>query len=229
MIVNRRFVLKGMALSGMAGLALSNAVPGLANPLPAASTPSAAHRPVIALSVRGAAETLFLQGAEAALGQTVSVHRPGQDLSSLLALERQLQNSQPVRVIGLLDDASATLTLDIARSAGARIQWLGHHHSTGPVTRHRLLSTDLSQTCSQSFNQYLNACSASYSRHDAFGAPSSGQHLSTAVHRSAEAPEWASSLGYLLASLGREPVMTAPVPSSNAPLGGSFVSFLIET
>ena len=53
-----------------------------------------------------------------------------------------------------------------------------------------------------------------------FGAaPRSGEH----------AGEWISGIGYLLASLGTQPAMSAPAPSGSIVLDGRFVSFSIET
>lgn len=235
MTVNRRFVLKGMALSGMTGLALSGAMPSLASVLPAVSAGPDARREVIALT-GGAPASLFAEGVFAALGETVPLLNPGQDVTALLGFERTLRESGARRVIGLLDDASATLVLDIARSAGARVLWVGQHNSNDDVTRHRLIASDLAHACTQSFSGQLAACGAAV-RHDPLhsgvvstsGSGSSGR-LSTASHRAGEA-DWVGSLGYLLASLGHHqpPAAAVPIATGTLPPHGSFVSFLIET
>lgn len=230
MSFNRRFVLKGMALSGMAGLTLGSALPALAGQLSGTAIPHSTNRRVLALSGNGAAEALFLQGAKAAGGNILQVQPLSQDLNALLNLEHQLRRAEPLRIVGLLDDASATLALSVARSAGAKVQWVGQHSNNNVVTRHRLLSTDSSQVCTQRFNQQLMACGAIHPRNELPPAESaSAGHLSTSSHPSEGVAEWLSSLGYLLASLGREPALPMPAPTGGTSPTGSFVSFLIET
>lgn len=233
MTVNRRFVLKGMALGGMTGLALSGAVPSLAGMLSVPSPGSSAPRDVIALT-GGAPASSFAGGVFAAVGKTVPLLNPGQDVSALLTFERTLRQPGARRVVGLLDDASATLVLDLARSAGARVLWVGQHYGNGEVIRHRLIAGDLAQACTQAFSGQLASCGAAVHhelspRGVAFtpGAGSSGR-LSTVSHRGGEL-DWVSSLGYLLASIGAEPAVAAPATRGALPPHGSFVSFLIET
>ncbi|AIL62310.1 hypothetical protein [Pseudomonas alkylphenolica] len=226
MSMNRRFVLKGMALSSIAGMAMAGPLRALA--AGESPAPSAAVRPVLALVSAGAAESVFLRGAQAAAGSQLQVQRFDHDLGRLLGFERQLRSGQPMRVIGLLDDATATLVLDMARSAGARVQWLGQHSSVAGVTHHRLLSSDLADGCSRRLGRQLHACGAGFhiadERQGSLAAP---RQLSAPSRSGEHTSEWASAVGYLLASLGEQPAMPAPAPVSTG-LTGSFVSFSIE-
>lgn len=49
------------------------------------------------------------------------------DLSFVQKLQQVLQSKEPQRVVGLVDDASATLIMDLARSANASLIWQGQH------------------------------------------------------------------------------------------------------
>ncbi|GLZ27609.1 TPA: hypothetical protein L3923_006360 [Pseudomonas aeruginosa] len=227
MTINRRFLLKGMALSGLAGLAMAGPVRALAGQSSAPSA-AAAARPVLALVSAGAAESVFLRGAQAAAGSQLQVQRFDQDLDRLLSFERQLRSGQPLRVIGLLDDATATLVLDMARSAGARVQWLGQHNTVAGVTQHRLLNTEVAEGCARQISRQLHACGAGFHiAEERQGSLASPRQLSAPARGGEHAAEWASAIGYQLASLGGRPAKPAPAPASTV-LSGSFVSFSIE-
>lgn len=226
MNANRRFVLKSMALSGMAGLAMGRSVRALAD---TTAVPAAVAKPVLALVNPGVAESGFLHGAMAA-GPRLGVQRVGRDLGFMLDFERQLRSSQPLRVIGLLDDASATLVVDLARSAGARVQWLGQHTAKVGFTRHRLLNTDMAEGCVRHLGRQLHRCGDGFSlteeRQNGTLAP---RQLAGAARMGSRSGQWVASIGYLLASLGTRTTMTAPLaPAANRPVTGSFVSFSIE-
>lgn len=224
MSVNRRFVLKGMALSSLTGLALTGALPVSGALLPAAPVQfsQSSALPIVVLSGKHMADNFFLQGVSAALGAPAQEQYLGPDLSALLGFERQLRQAESLRVIGLLDNATATLALDMARSAGARIHWIGHHSSTAQAGQHRLLSSESSHECCRQFGRQLTAD----------GVPPGvavTHHLTSPG--SPDATIWLTELGYLLASVGREPAGTLPhsTATDTALLTGSFVSFLIET
>lgn len=229
MSVNRRFVLKGMALSSAAALALGGSAQALASvaTAPASRAPAS---PALVLVNGGAAESDFLHGAKAALGSQVQVQRVGSDLAFMLDFERQLRTGQPMRVIGLLDDASAALVVDMARSAGARVQWLGQHTATAGLTRHRLLNTDIAEGCSRQLSRQLHACGAGFSlseeRQNSAALP---RQLAATSRQGNQSGQWASSVGYLLASLGTRQLMSSPrAPAASLPITGSYVSFSIE-
>ena len=229
MSVNRRFVLKGMALGSATGLVLGGPAQALAGvatgPAGKAMVPAA-----LVLVNGGAPEPDFLGGAKAALGPQLQVQRVGSNLDFVLDFERQLRSGQPMRVIGLLDDASAALVVDMARSAGARVQWLGQHTAEAGLTRHRLLNTDIAEGCSRKLSRQLHACGAGFSlseeRQNSAALP---RQLAAISRTGSQSGQWASSVGYLLASLGTRQFMASPrVPAASAPFTGSFVSFSIE-
>src|SRR5690606_34245574 len=142
-----------------------------------------------------------------ATGAAVQVRQIGGDLTDLLSLQSQLGSGRKMRLIGLLDDASAALVVDMARSAGARVEWLGQHTARGGVTRHRLLNTA-----------------------SALGSAAPARQLSAAPRNQRHADQWAAGIGYLLGSLGAGRPTAAPlIAQAGAPLDGSFVSFSIET
>lgn len=230
MSVNRRSVLKGMALSGVAGVTAT----GWANALAfSPSISNAAAGPVLALTSEGAAESVFLYGARSATGSPSQLHvqRVDRNPGFMLDFERQLRSGNPLRVIGLLDSASAALVLDMARSGGASVQWLGQHTSDSRGSRHHVLSTGLAETCSQQLSQHLQACGAGFSVTEERQSDSmSSRRLAASSHAATQSTQWASSVGYLLASLGTTPTTpaTPASPTASMPVTGSFVSFSIE-
>ena len=229
MSINRRFVLKSVALGGSMpawGISLSTLANGLI-------TPTRSTQPVLAL-VNGndrAADSLFLQGATAATASTLPIQRVNLDLDFMRALERQMRLDSPLRVIGLLNDASATLVVDMARSAGARVQWLGQHSAGPDITHHRLLTTEASTDCSRQLGYQLQACGAAFSlQEESMNSAMTVRQLSRLSQQNGQPAQWLGSLGYALASLGTSTSMMAPPLGSaaNMPLSGSFVSFSIE-
>lgn len=227
MTMNRRFVLKGMALGGMAGLTMGR-MPGAG--ASAGSIDPVASRPILALVNGGAAESAFLHGAIAASGPQLQMQRVGLDLGFMLDFERRLRSDRTTGVIGLLDDASAVLLVDMARSAGARVQWLGQHNAEAGFSRHHLITTDIAEGCSRQLSRQLHACGAGFSLDEEHrdGAISL-RRLTGPAQRNEQSAQWAAGVGHLLASLGTRPALAAPlVPSTGRPVIGSFVSFSIE-
>lgn len=226
MNVQRRSLIKGMAWGGFAGLTLGS-------PLTfAASTGAAsAARPTLALVGDATAGSAFLQGIDAgAACKRLEVERAGLGLEFIGAFEQRLRSGQPIRIIGLVDDASATLIVDLARSAGARLQWLGQHAVEAGQSRHRLLSSEAAHGCALLLGQHLQACGAGFSLREQrvqSGRPT--LELAAQGHGGAS-EQWAASLGFVLASLGRFDGAAAPkLAASSAPVTGNFVSFSIET
>lgn len=204
MTVNRRELLKGVALGGMSGLALGGSLPTLAA---VSSASGYSHRfPAMLMLVNNTtAHTPFLEAAQQAAQQVslqanpagVQIQKISTELSQLQAFERRLRTGQPLRVIGLLDDASATLVLDLARSAGARTRWLGQHSTAAGMTSHRLLNVDNSEQYSRQLSR--------------------------------EAGQWMGQLGHYLASSSPLPPTLSPlIATASMPVTGSFVSFSIE-
>lgn len=225
MTVDRRFVLKSMALGGAAGLVLGRSMPALAGRRPAYQ----GSEPALAVVGRGAAEAAFVHGAQAAAGARLRVQQVDHGLDFMLDLERQLRAGHPMRLIGLLDDAAAVLVLDLARSAGARIHWLGQHRAEAGSTRHRLLNTDLAQGCARRLGRQLHACGAGFVLdEERQGSPAPARRLAGPARDGAHSVQWAASVGHLLATLGARPLGAPRMPAQSTPLSGSFVSFSIE-
>ena len=228
MSLNRRFVLKGMALTGLASTALGTSVSALAGIEPA---PAAAAGPTLALVKRDGLDSAFVQGARSALGHRLQVRPADGELDAMLEVDRQLRSGQPLHIIGLLDDAAATLVIDLARSAGARVHWLGQHTATGGQSRHRLLNTTVAEGCSRQLSRQLHACGAGFTlTEERQGSASAPRQLGGPTRSAEHTDQWAASVGYLLGSLGtRRPAVAPLVATTGRPLSGSFVSFLIET
>ena len=228
MSVDRRFVLKGMALGSLAGLTMGAALPSLA--AVHAAPGAQAGRPVLALVGQGARDSAFVQGAQAA-GRSVQVQAVDTSLGFLLELENQLRSGQSMHIIGLLDDASAALVIDLARSAGARMNWIGQHVAEAGQSRHHLLNTRLTQGCSRQLSRQLHTCGAGFTlTEERRNSAAPARQLAGPARSTEHSEQWAASVGYLLGSLGVRSAAMAPlVSASRTPLTGSFVSFSIET
>jgi len=226
MNVQRRSFLKGMGLGGFAGLTLGS-------PLSFASGTGAASaaRPILVLVSEAAVGSAFLQGIDAsAAGKPLEVQRTDLGLEFIGTVGQRLRSTWPTRIIGLVDDASATLIVDLARSAGARLQWLGQHAVEAGQSRHCLQSSAAARGCALQLGQHLKACGADFRLREQ--RVQSGQTiLELAMQGDGSAGgQWAASLGFVLASLGRFDGATAPkLAATSAPAIGNFVSFSIET
>lgn len=224
MNVKRRSLLKGMALAGVAmgGPSLAmGALLGSTAPLP----------PSLALVSGEAASTAFLKGLAATPGAArVTVQRTDLSLDFVLELQQRLNSRHTQRIIGLVDDASAALIVDLARSAGARLQWLGQHGVASWVSHHNLLSTDSASGCALQLGRQLNACGHGFtlSAQQPHGRLPPMQ-LSAPARTGLASSQWASTLGFALATLNHAGDFPAAlVDDSATPLSGHFVSFSIE-
>ncbi|VVP32327.1 hypothetical protein PS862_04437 [Pseudomonas fluorescens] len=229
MNVERRLVLKGLALSSLAGIAMSSSGLTMANSVLGAQARPAL--PTLALVSSEVAESVFLQGVNASpAGKQVKVQRTDLSLDFILGFEKRLRSGQAQRIIGLVDDASAALIIDLARSAGARVQWLGQHRATANASQHRLLSAEAASGCAPQLGLSLNACGTGFSltEHRMHGLQAPLQ-VSAAARNSAGSDQWAATLGYTLAALGSTHNGQAPLVTRRlSPLTGNFVSFSIE-
>lgn len=229
MNVERRSLLKGMALGGLAGVAMSSSGLSLANSMLGRPVPAqAASLALVSAEVAGSA---FVQGLQAsAAAPQVQVMPAGHDLAVLLGLQQRFASGQPQRLIGLMDDASAALIIDLARSAGARVQWLGQHSAAGGHSRHRLLSAQTAHGCALQLGHQLNSCGHGFDLHEQrLHSPTPTLQLATGSRRHAGHDQWAATLGYALAALGSTDTGQAPL-AANLPgvLTGTYVSFSIQ-
>jgi len=122
-------VLKGLMA---AGLMVSS--PSWARSLwPTGDAPTATGAPAMAIStlVSGSAlDSAFLAGVNSAAqaDNALPTHHLSQlDAGLYQQLNAQLNDGQPGLLVGLLDDASAVLVLDLLRSAGAQVLSVQHH------------------------------------------------------------------------------------------------------
>ncbi|CAD5108579.1 hypothetical protein [Zestomonas carbonaria] len=229
MNVERRSLLKGLALGGLAGAALGGSGLAVANAV--VGGPSLPEQPILALVNGETAESAFLLGIGASpVARQVEVLRADAGLDFLLGLEKRLRGGRPQRLIGLLDDASAALVLDLARSAGARVQWLGQHGVGATASRHRLLGAESANGCAPHLGRHLNACGAGFDLSaQRFHGGQAPLRLAAPARSTAASGQWAATLGFTLATLGRIDTARAPLASDQrAPLTGHFVSFSIE-
>ena len=225
MNVARRNLLKGAAVGGLSVAALSASGLSMASGL--LRDPA---RPALALVSGNAAETAFLLGARDAQS-SIQIQRTDLNASYMQQLAAQLASPQPQRIIGLVDDANATLILDLARSAGARIQWVGLHAADSKGSRHELLSANADEGCALRFGHQLNSCGAGFSlREQRQGAQKLNLDLAISAKNADAADQWAATLGHVLASAGRTDAGNAPrISNQHKPLRGHFVSFSIES
>ena len=126
---DRRDVLKGLMA---AGLMVSS--PSWARSLwPTGNATTQAASPALSVStlVSGSAlDSAFLAGVNSALpghGATATHQLNQLDAGLYQQLNTQLNDGEPGLLVGLLDDASAVLVLDLLRSAGAQVLSVQHH------------------------------------------------------------------------------------------------------
>ena len=212
MSIKRRSVLKGLALGGLAGMTPVSA--SLASMGTFIRIPT--RKPLLVLVSSAEAEAAFAAGAQAnPSAGAATVLRTGHGLEFISALQRQLNASNNERIIGLVDDASGALIMDLARSAGARLIWSGQHVTEGGQSRHRLSVVSDATDCMGQFASLIDGCS---------------RQSSLPEQTLAAGRQWASALGFSLASPdpGRRYLRAAP-PVRAAALTGHYVSFSIET
>ncbi|BBA32545.1 PchX [Methylocaldum marinum] len=220
MEVDRRQFLKGMALTGLAGAFLNP--PRFAM----ADTDRRSARQTLAL-VNGAAEhSAFVHGIHAANPAGLTVRGAGLGLDFLRRLKDMLESGQASWVIGLVDDASGTLIVELARAAGARLQWLAQHAVDAGQSRHRVLGGALAHSCAVQLGEQLNACGENFNLSEQRVDGRAPLRLAAGSRAGNRNGGWAATLGFVLAAPGAvAPRFGTALP----PLTGHFVSFSIET
>lgn len=139
---DRRMVLKGLAAAGLAMTGMSWASAATSPALGAAAgVPAGAALNVTSLVSGAALDNAFVQGVQTAVSGQAAAQWSGQRLQGLDAatfqrLNALLHDDTPTLLVGLVDDASATLVLDLVRSAGGRVLQAQHHRvGRGPVAQ----------------------------------------------------------------------------------------------
>ncbi len=146
MNTDRRLVLKRLAAAGLAvsvpGAASARAGQPDLSPLtptpPAAGTAATALLAVTSRAGGAALNAAFLAGVAA--GSTASapslpampaLQLRGLDADAFTRLDTLLKDGEPTLLVGLTDDAAATLVLDLVRSAGGQVLAVTHHRAGG--------------------------------------------------------------------------------------------------
>lgn len=130
MNTDRRSILKGLAAAGLvvAGMPCAQAA---ATAAVAPVNEQLALPAVTALVSGSALDTAFLSGVEQAVnaaGQDAQAQSlQGLDMAAFRRLNALLGDGQAGLLVGLVDDASATLVLDLVRTAGGQVLSVQHH------------------------------------------------------------------------------------------------------
>lgn len=230
MNIQRRLLLKSMVLGGISSVGLAGAGTGLAGD----SIGSARPLPILVLVNGRTGHSAFLQGVRAAAGRPdlLQVHATDLGLDSLLALQRYIQSMRGRLIVGLVDDASATLIVDLARTAGARMHWLGQHAVSPGQSRHRLSDSRITGDYGTLFNGRLIAHGFDIDSGKQQTEKKRVAHESISCVRNGtpDSQQWAADLGFILAGNGRHTAFSAipQVSTGPASLAGYFVSFAFE-
>lgn len=139
MTTDRRTLLKGLAAVGLAftGGSLAQA----ATVLPAGKTLAASSPLSLTAVVSGSAlDHQFLAGVAAAAQQHGMQQQPalrlnGPDGTLLNHIHTLAQDAQPAMLVGLVDDATAAVLLDLVRSSGGRVLSEQHQRLGGDAAQ----------------------------------------------------------------------------------------------
>lgn len=129
--------------------------------------------------------------------------------ADLLHLHAMLTVGRRQSLVGLVDDGLAAIIVESARTAGARLRWLGQHTPTPTKTRHRLLTA--SDGYAARFAEALTACGSrfSISCQDLSGGQGTQLSASATMPPTPDpGPDgWAFALGQIIATAnGLEPL-----------------------
>ncbi len=219
MNIQRRLLLKSMVLGGISSLGVVRTGMVLADgPIDIAES-----IPILLLVNEETRYSVFCQGVQAAVGQgslQVCITDLGTGFLSLL--QDHIRSGQGRRIVGLVDDASGTLIVDLARTAGVRMHWLGQHTTSLNQSRHRLLSSQAAGDREALFGYRLVAQSTGEEAVSSYGFVSYSYDGIDATDQ-----QWAAELGFMLVATGQ---ITSALPrvAGLAPLTGHFISFAFE-
>ena len=154
MTTDRRSILKGLASAGlvMATMPWAQAKPSSGTPGRAVHGDGPPH--VTALVSGSALDAAFMAGVRQAIdtpsGQGLSAQPlQGLDAATFARLNRLLNDDNATLLVGLIDDASAAVVIDLVRSAGGRMLSVQHHRvgqDAGATQWARLLGQALAAT-----------------------------------------------------------------------------------
>ena len=132
MQTDRRSLLKGLAAAGLAvsGMGLAQA----ATMLTGKTVATADVLAVTSALHSSALDAAFVAGVQSAAGGAAHTGLQGLDSAAFNQLGELLADGKETVLVGLLDDASATLVLDLVRSAGGRVLAVENHRVDGAAT-----------------------------------------------------------------------------------------------
>jgi len=220
----RRSFLKGALATGAAGSAMLGSA-GLAQ---AAMQMKTNSMPTLILASDAAVEASFAAGVKAALSGSTEVTLLRTDrISPLTTVQKALQSKRPMRLVGMVDDATGELLTAMARSAGARMTWLGQHAADASQTRHQVISGQTAMGSALALGEQLQQDAAGF-RFKAEQPFANKTALELSAARSGTTScHWAAHLGHALMQ-PNAPVDAAYLPAQSKRLEGRFVSFVIE-
>ncbi|MBV8250562.1 MAG: hypothetical protein JO200_19205 [Comamonas sp.] len=128
MQTDRRTLLKGLAAAGLAvsGMGWAQAAST------AAKAATSAEVLAVTSALQGSAlDSAFLAGVQGMARHAAHTGLQGLDSAAFNQLSQLLADGQDTLLVGLLDDASATLVLDLVRSAGGRVLAVENHRVDG--------------------------------------------------------------------------------------------------
>lgn len=220
----RRMLLKGMALGGFAGVGA-----GISQTVMAA-TGSASDRQLFVLVNEALSSSAFIDGV-AASGKSLKTLVADTGMAFVNAFNKHLSSQKKLHILGLTDDASAVIILDLARSAGASVKWIGHHTLETHQSIHGVSSVDSTRSCTVQLAKNLQQCGQAFMLNETHRHVPSGISLQMPGNRQASTHQWMADLGYSLAvpnGFFSEPAL--PLKNNSvSPDSGHFVSFSIET
>ena len=129
MQTDRRSLLKGLAAAGLAvsGMGLAQAATALTSKVASAAAGSADVLAVTSSLHGSALDAAFVAGVQSMTRNAAHTGLQGLDSAAFNQLGELLTDGQETLLVGLLDDASATLVLDLVRSAGGRVLAVENH------------------------------------------------------------------------------------------------------
>ena len=130
---DRRSLLKALTATGLAvsGIGWAQAATSAAGRTAGAATRSAEVLAVTSSMHASALDKAFVAGVQSTSRNALHTGLQGLDSAAFHQLGELLSDSQETLLVGLLDDASATLVLDLVRSSGGRVLTVEHHRVDG--------------------------------------------------------------------------------------------------
>lgn len=129
MQTDRRSLLKGLAAAGLAvsGMGLAQAASALTAKT-ASTAAGSADVLAVTSSLHGSAlDAAFVAGVQSTARNAAHSGLQSLDSAAFNQLGELLADGKETKLVGLLDDASATLVLDLVRSAGGRVLAVENH------------------------------------------------------------------------------------------------------